>query len=88
MGAKEEVAGVLAEIPAANYVITCGDFNTRTGTRAPTIRDTTLVRQSQDGRTCHRAPWLMQQCELTEQHILNGKQPGEHARYTCHTGKG
>ena len=30
----------------------------------------------------------MQQCELTEQHILNGKQPGDPARFTCHTGKG
>ena len=41
-----------------------------------------------DERVCHRAPWLVQQCELTEQHILNGKQPGDPARFTCHTGKG
>ncbi len=71
---REAVASILTASPAANHVITCGDFNTRCANKAPTIRDSTVTRQGVDTRVCARASWFIQLLELTEQHILNGNE--------------
>ena len=35
--ARAAVADILTSAPASHYTLACGDFNTRIGTRAPTI---------------------------------------------------
>ena len=50
-GIKEEdaraaVHSIVAASPAANYVLTCGDFNTRVGTKAPCVGELKLGRAS------------------------------------------
>ena len=72
--AKTAVQGILTATPAAKFVITCGDFNTRIADRAPTIADVTLKRRSLDPTVNNRATWMLQMCELTESHILNGNE--------------
>ena len=92
-GIKEEdaraaVHSIVAASPAANYVLTCGDFNTRVGTKAPCVGELKLGRASQDPRVCPRAAWLIQLCELVDSHILNGSAPREAARFTsCNKNK-
>ncbi len=66
------MANIVTAKPAASYTLTCGDFNTRTGTRAPCIQDLQLHRESQDAIVCPRASWFLELCELAGQHILNG----------------
>ena len=86
--AKQAVEDILTASPNAKFVITCGDFNARTGTRAPTVDDITLRRYSMDVRACNRATWMLRMCELTESHILNGNEHQEIAQFTCKGGKG
>lgn len=86
--AREEISKVVSAAPAAHQVLTCGDFNVRTGTRAPVVRGTQLARQSMDQHVCNRANWFVQFCELAELHILNGAAPQEPAPPTCYTHRG
>ena len=72
----------------ADYVITVGDFNARTGTMAPRVGDTQLQRVSVDTTICPRAKWFVDLCELTEVHILNGEASRQPAPYTCHATAG
>ncbi len=86
--AKDAVSTVLTATPATTYRLTCGDFNTRCGDKAPTVWDLQLSRTCNDQRVCARANWMVQLCELAEQHILNGAGQQEAAPYTCTTPKG
>ena len=80
--ARDAVADVVTAMPAASYTLTCGDFNTRTGTRAPCIHDLQLHRESQDTTVCPRAGWLVDLCELAGQHIINGSNQQAPAPFT------
>ena len=80
--ARDAVANIVTAQPAASYSLTCGDFNTRTGTRAPCIQDLQLHRESQDSTICPRAGWFIDLCELAGQHILNGKNGQPPAKLT------
>ena len=73
--AQAAVQEIVTSAPATKFVITCGDFNSRCGTRAPTVGGVQLPRSSMDSKECHRAPWLVHLAELAELHILNGKEP-------------
>ena len=86
--AKGQVEEVLSAAPATDFILTCGDFNARTGTKAPRVRDIQLSRVSQDSKVCNRASWFLHLCEITEQHILNGAEQQELAQFTCIRGSG
>ena len=50
-GVKEEEAraavhSIVTTAPAASHVLTCGDFNSRVGTKAPCIKELQLPRAS------------------------------------------
>ena len=73
---------IVTAAPASNVTITCGDFNTRCGTRAPRVEHVQLERTTRDLWECPRAPWFIHLCELAELHILNGKGGQPPAPYT------
>lgn len=52
------------------------------------MRELQLPRTCTDQRTCARANWLVQLCELAESHILNGAGQQPRAPYTCTTSQG
>ncbi len=64
--AKAAVHDILTATPATTYRIPCGDFNTRSGDKAPTVRELQLPRTCSDQRLCARANWMVQLCELSE----------------------
>ena len=85
---KKAIVDILTATPAASFVLTCGDFNARIVDRAPTIADVTLQRTSLDRTGNNRGTWMLQMCELTESHVLNGNEHQGPAQYTCRTGRG
>ena len=86
--ARQDVMDIVSAAPLASHVITVGDFNTRTGTLAPRVGETQLQRASEDSVVCPRAGWLVELCELTEVHILNGATFRRAAPFTCFTHRG
>ncbi len=80
--AQAAVEQIVTAAKATSITITCGDFNTRCGQRAPRVEHVQLDRRSMDGWECPRAPWFIQMCELAELHILNGKEGQQPAQFT------
>ena len=83
-----QVSEVLTTAPTADHVVTVGDFNARTGTLAPCVGSLQLQRTAEDPFVCPRAKWMLDLCELTEVHILNGAHSRTPAPYTCFTPRG
>jgi hypothetical protein len=86
--ARLDIETIIATIPPQQRSIVCGDFNTRTGTLSPNVKDQPTARLSIDLRRCPRAPWLIELCEMHNLYITNGLQPGPRAEYTCKHNKG
>lgn len=66
--------------------VICGDFNSRTGNKTPTLDMEHPVRTSSDTVVCQRAPWLLELCETYQLYIINGIKST--AQYTCNTSRG
>ena len=57
--ARQQVAEVLDRLPSQHSTVICGDFNARTGNRAPRVGEQVDVRQSMDTQSCPRGAWLL-----------------------------
>ena len=86
--ARDSVGNILATVPPGAHIFVAGDWNTRTGSRVPTVGGDTLARCSADSRVCNRAPWLMELLSVHGLYLLNGLQPGPEAGFTCLTAAG
>ena len=79
---RNEIEDILGHIPPHTNSTVCGDWNARVGNLHPKIGDMEICRISEDNTVGIRAKWVIDTCEAKGWYILNGLQPGHHARYT------
>ena len=83
---RNEIEDILGHIPPHTNSTVCGDWNARVGNLHPKIGDMEIMRINEDNTVGLRAKWVIDTCEAKGWYILNGLQPGPHARYTYENG--